>query len=111
MTAKRRRMMLISVVAGMLIVVGFLFNHLTPGLANQPLSGPLYFPLVVKSPHYYFPLVAKPLTPTVFGVENTDFNSLDGAMTMIQGGATLIRITKLLWSDLQPDEYSQPDWY
>jgi hypothetical protein len=110
MTAKRKRVMLITAVTGILIGVGLLFNNSAAGLANQPPTAHMYFPLVVKSPHYYFPLVAKPLTATVFGVHNTNINTIDGVMTMIQGGATWIRYGQLSWSDLQPYENSQPDW-
>jgi hypothetical protein len=110
MATKHKSMMMITAFAGILIGVGFLFNNFAPGLADQPPEAHLYFPLIAKPIHLYFPLVARSISPTVFGVETTSFNSLNGIQTMIQGGATWIHYNQLLWSDLQPDEYTPPNW-
>jgi hypothetical protein len=97
-------------VVGILIGMSFIFNNYAPGLAIQSQTTHIYFPLATKPAYLYFPLVEKPLVPTVFGVENTNLESLYGAQTMIQGGATWIRYTVLSWSDLQPNKSVEPDW-
>jgi hypothetical protein len=110
MATKGKRILLITVTAGILIGVGLLSMNFSPGLANQPTEAKMYFPLDEKPSQLYFPLVERSTGSTVFGVETLNLDTSNSVQTMIQGGATWIRYNRLLWSELQPRENEQPDW-
>jgi hypothetical protein len=92
-------MMILSILAGILFIIGVLSINRYSASANQPNKITLTLPLIYKA-----------LMPNVFGVETTDFTTTDGVVTMIKGGATWVRYNYILWSDLQPDENLSPDW-